>query len=317
VYIRPKFTGGEPVKNILKWIGIVFGGLIALVMLIAIVLYTKSRTEFTKKYDVNVETVSVPTDAASIEHGQHLATILCMECHAKDLGGTPDWFNGGPMGGANTPNLTTGKGGLGSQLTDTDLVRVLRHGVKPDGTSVFIMPAQDFYHMSDKDLGDLIAYIRSIQPVNRVASSPQLHFTFMGNVMYGAGVFGNLLRAGEIDQVNRPAVPAPAVSSEYGEYLVSINGCHDCHGAQLAGGKPGDPGSPLAPNLTPGGELRAWSEVDFVKTLRTGVSPTGTNLPDRYMPWMFKSQMTDNELNAVWMYLQSLPSLPTSTAPAE
>ena len=135
--------------------------------------------------------------------------------------------------------------------------------------------------------------------------------------MYGAGVFGNLLRAGEIVQVNRPAVPVPAVSAEYGQYLVSINGCHDCHGAQLAGGKPGDPGSPFAPNLTPGGELRAWSVADFVKTLRTGVTPSGTNLPDRYMPWMFKSQMTDDELNAVFLYLQSLPSLPTSTAPAE
>jgi mono/diheme cytochrome c family protein len=156
---------------------------------------------------VNVASVSVPTDAASIEHGKHLATILCMECHAKDLGGTPNWFELGPMGGANTPNLTTGKGGLGSQLTDEDLMRVLRNGVKPDGTSVFVMPAQDFYYMSDRDLGDLIAYIRSVPPVDREASSAQLHFTFLGGTIYGAGVFGNQLRASEIDQVNRPVVP--------------------------------------------------------------------------------------------------------------
>lgn len=304
-------------KKVLKWIGIVLGSLIALVLLIAIGLYTKSRLEFNKKYAVTVEDVSIPTDSASIEHGQHLATILCMECHAKDLGGTPDWFNGGPMGGANTPNLTTGKGGLGNQLTATDLVRVVRHGVKPDGTSVFIMPAQDFYYMSDKDLGDLIAFIKSEPPVDREASTPQLHFTFLGNVMYGAGVFGNLLRAGELDQTNRPAIPETGISAEYGHYLVNINGCHDCHGAQLAGGKPGDPGSPLAPNLTPGGELNAWSETDFINTLRSGVTPSGTKLPNRFMPWMSKSQMTDDELKAVWMYLKSLPSLPTSTAPAE
>jgi mono/diheme cytochrome c family protein len=304
-------------KKILKWIGTVLGGLIALVLLIALILYTKSRLEFSRKYDVQVETVAVPADAAAIDHGQHLAATLCMECHAKDLGGTPNWFDGGPIGGANTPNLTSGKGGLGSQLTDKDLVRVLWHGVKPDGTSVFIMPAQDFYHMSDKDLGDLIAYIRSIPPVDQVADSPQLHFTILGNVMYGAGMFGNLLRAGEVDQVNRPVVPEPGLSVEYGQYLVNINGCHDCHGAQLAGGKPGDPSSPLAPNLTPGGELRAWSETDFIKTLRTGVTPSGTNLPDQFMPWVFKSQMTDDELKAVWMYLKSLPALPSSTAPAE
>jgi mono/diheme cytochrome c family protein len=135
--------------------------------------------------------------------------------------------------------------------------------------------------------------------------------------MYGAGVFGNLLRAGTLDQVNRPSLPEPGVSAAYGQYLVNVNGCHDCHGAQLAGGKPGDPSSPLAPNLTPGGELTAWSEADFIKTLRTGVTPSGTNLPDNFMPWQFKSQMTDDELKAVFAYLKSLPKLPTSTKPAE
>ncbi len=304
-------------KKILKWIGIVLGSLIALILLAVAGMYIKARVEFTRKYEVKVESISVPTDAASIEHGAHLATILCMECHSKDLGGTPDWFDGGPLGGANTPNLTTGKGGLGSQLTDEELVRILRHGIKPDGSSVFIMPAQNFYYLSDKDLGDLIAYVRSVPPVDRVASKPQLHFTFMGSVMYGFGVFGNLMVASQVDQVNRPSVPQPGVNADYGQYLVNINGCRSCHGAQLAGGKPGDPNSPLAPNLTPGGELRAWSEADFIKTLRTGVTPSGTNLPNQFMPWQFKSQMTDDELKAVFAYLKSLPVLPSSTKPAE
>ena len=68
---------------------------------------------------------------------------------------------------------------------------------------------------------------------------------------------------------------------------------------------------------SPGGELTAWSEADFIKTLRTGVTPSGTNLPDKFMPWQFKSQMTDDELKAVFAYLKSLPPLTTSTQPAE
>ena len=116
-------------KKVLKWIGIVLGSLIALILLVVVGMYIKARIEFTRKYDVKVESIVAPTDAASIEHGGHLATILCMECHAKDLGGTPDWFDGGALGGANTPNLTTGKGGLGSQLTNEDFVRILRHGM--------------------------------------------------------------------------------------------------------------------------------------------------------------------------------------------
>jgi mono/diheme cytochrome c family protein len=304
-------------KKVLKWIGIVLGSLIGLILLVALALYAKSRVGFTAKYEPQVEGVNIPADATSLQHGQHLATILCMECHQKDLGGQPDWFDGGPMGGANTPNLTTGKGGLGRQLSDTDFVRVLRYGVKPDGTSVFIMPSQDFAQLSNKDLGDLIAYVRSVPPVDREAPKPQLHFTFLGNVMYGAGVFGNLLRAGEIEKMNVATAPAPGVTSEYGQYLVNINGCHDCHGAQLSGGKPGDPKSPLAPNLTPGGELRAWSEADFIKALRTGLTPSGTQLRDTFMPWKFKGLMTDDELKAAWAYLHSLPPLTTSTAPAE
>jgi mono/diheme cytochrome c family protein len=304
-------------KKVFKWIGIVLGAIIGLILLVVVGLYIKGRAEFSRKYDVNVESVAIPTDAASLARGQHLATILCAECHEQDLGGNPDWFDGGGLGSATTPNLTTGKGGLGNQLADADFIRVLRHGVKPDGTSVFIMPSQDFHYMSDADLGALIAYIRSVAPVDRVASKPQVSLSFMGNVLYGAGMFGHLLRADVIDHTVQPTAPQPGVTAEYGQYLVNINGCHDCHGAQLAGGKPGAPNSPLAPNLTPGGELAAWSEADFLKALHTGVTPAGTNLRDEFMPWKFKGQMTDDELKTIWANLQSLPKLPTSTAPAE
>ena len=305
-------------RRVLKWIGIVLGSLVGLVLLVAIVLFAKSRLEFAKKYDVQAQSVVVPTDAASIERGHHLATILCMECHTADLGGDPHFFDGGALGKGISPNLTSGQGGLGAQFTDADFVRAIRNGVKPDGTSVFLMPSTDFYYLSDQDLGDLIAYIRSVPAVDRQTPEPHARFSFLGNMMYGAGLFGNLLRAGRIEQLGEaPSAPQPGITAAYGQYLVTINGCHDCHGAQLSGGKPSQPGSPLAPNLTPGGELRAWTEADFIKTLRTGVTPSGTQLPNQFMPWKSKSQMTDDELKAVWAYFQSLPPLTTSTAPAE
>lgn len=106
------------------------------------------------------------------------------------------------------------------------------------------------------------------------------------------------------------------MTAEYGEYLVNINGCRACHGAQLAGGKPSDPNSPLAPNLTPGGELIAWTDADFIQTLRTGVALSGNLLNPKFMPWPYKGRMTDDELKAIFLYLQSLPKLPTSTASA-
>jgi len=64
-----------------------------------------------------------------------------------------------------------------------------------------------------------------------------------------------------------------------------------------------------SPNLTPGGELASWSEVDFFTAIRTGVTPSGHKLSEE-MPWQNFGQMTDDELKAVWLYLQSLPALP-------
>ena len=62
------------------------------------------------------------------------------------------------------------------------------------------------------------------------------------------------------------------------------------------------------PNLTTGGEVAFWSEEEFIATMRTGVTPGGHQL-NEYMPWKYFGQMTDDELKAVWLYLQSLPAL--------
>jgi hypothetical protein len=84
--------------------------------------------------------------------------------------------------------------------------------------------------------------------------------------------------------------------------------CRACHGEQLNGQIVREEGEYLAPNLTPGGELSSWSEEEFIRTLRTGVTPTGHKLLE-VMRWKYFRYMTDDELKAVWLYLQSLPAL--------
>jgi len=64
----------------------------------------------------------------------------------------------------------------------------------------------------------------------------------------------------------------------------------------------------VALNLTPGGEVGFWSEGQFIATMRTGVTPGGHRLIE-FMPWKYFGEMTDDELKAVWLYLQSLPAL--------
>lgn len=299
--------------RVLKWLGILLGALLGIILLAGLGLYAKARMEMTRTFDMPTTALTVSSQG-SAARGEHLATVMCKECHGDDLGGNPAFLDDPVIGTFVTPNLTTGKGGLGNEFTDADFIRVLRYGIKPNGQSVFIMPAADYFYMADQDIADILAYLRSAPSVDRATPEPHIRPTGIGSVMYGAGLFGNLLSATLVDHAAEPpAAPQPGITPEYGAYLVRINSCRDCHGAELAGGRSSEPGAPPAPNLTDGGELRAWTDAQFITALRTGNTPSGAELRERWMPWRYKGQMTDEELKAIWAYLKSLPALPTAT----
>jgi cytochrome c553 len=100
-------------------------------------------------------------------------------------------------------------------------------------------------------------------------------------------------------------MPAVSASLEYGEYLSGM--CTSCHGADLSGKQSSEPGAPIAPNLTPGGGAGAWTAEEFILTMRTGVNPGGHQLDPQYMPWKSFGKLADEELQAIWIYLASLP----------
>lgn len=108
----------------------------------------------------------------------------------------------------------------------------------------------------------------------------------------------------------RRAAPEAGVTPEYGEYLALS--CKVCHGLTMSGGPiPGFPADwPAAPNLTwgAGSRLPAWDEADFIEFIRTGMKH-GRQVDAKYMPWSSYKYMTDDELRAVWLYLQSLPKV--------
>lgn len=292
-------------RKILKWIGIVLGALVGLLALASLVLYLIGTNKLNRKYNVPVETISVPTDAQSVERGKHMATIfMCTRCHLDNLAGEV-YFDVPGMLSIPTPNLTTGTGGVGAAFSDEDLVRAIRHGVSPEGTALFIMPSKAFHSISDEDLGVVIAYLKSLPPVDNPL--PPRRVEPLGRLLMGAGMFPPFA-ADQIDHAAPPPpTPARGVTVAYGQYLTHI--CTECHGANLNGAPFGPPGQQVpSPNLTPGGELARWSEQGFIQTMRTGVNPFGRTL-DEEMPWKSFGQMTDDELKAVWMYLQSLPAL--------
>ncbi len=270
-------------KRLLKWTGIVFGGMIGLALLAGFALYPSGREQLTRSFpNIPVETVSVPADPDAIARGRHIAVVWgCTKCHGEELSGSllaDDPF----LGTIPASNLTSGSGGIAKSYTDADWVRAIRHGVKPDSRIEIFM--YDYSTMSDRDLGALIAYLRRIPPVD--SDYPAMH---LGPIIPIAPAVGLFTPAAErIDHgAPRPADPAPGATKEYGRYLFAL--CTECHTTNLAG------------------KLEKWKQEDFVRALRTGVLPDGKHLGAAMSPKTF-GEMNDTELTALWLYLQSLPA---------
>jgi mono/diheme cytochrome c family protein len=127
--------------------------------------------------------------------------------------------------------------------------------------------------------------------------------------MFGAGMLGKLPAESVSHEVHVTA-PTREATAAYGEYLVNTHDCRICHGPELNGGPFPDPTiKKISPNLTPGGEPGFWTEEQFIDTIRTGKTPGGHDMDPQFMPWNFYNKFSDEELKAIWLYLQTLPKL--------
>ncbi|HEX8529023.1 MAG TPA: cytochrome c [Cytophagales bacterium] len=115
-----------------------------------------------------------------------------------------------------------------------------------------------------------------------------------------------MLPAEKIDHgaKSRAAVEA-TVSPEYGACLAVS--CSGCHGENFGGGPSPVPGFPPIPNITSAGHPGKWTEAEFIKTLRTGLTLEGKRMKNAAMLWQMTSQYTDLELKALRAYLLTLP----------
>jgi mono/diheme cytochrome c family protein len=246
---------------------------LALIVIVALTAISiMSKRVLANRFEVTPGVVNVPTDSASIERGQHLATAIgkCVECHGEDLGGQS--MDLGPMGTFPAANLTTGKGGR--NRTDADWVRAIHHGVGEGGRPLVFMPALPFSRFSASDLGAIIAWVKSRPPVDR--EIPPLKLGPIGRLLL-AKQPARLVAALAIDHAAPlPADVTPGPTAEYGAYLAVVGGCTYCHGNNLAGGiKEGPPGTPASANLRPDGPTAQWTEADFTRRFAPASDRTG------------------------------------------
>lgn len=295
-------------KKFLKWTLIVVLSIVVILLVSAFVLKQKTENRLSKVYEIKEEKIVIPTDTASLMFGQRWA-LHCKGCHGADFSGT-EFFKDDGLGEINAPNITTGVGGRTAKYTDQDWIRLIRHGVKPNGTPVFIMPSSSFNNFTAEELGCIIAYLKTISAVDKKWQD-EPNMTFLGKVLTGAGAFGKVIHAEDIDH-NKAIVDkiVPEVTVKYGEHLVSLSGCRDCHGPTLNGFKDPNPEAPFSPNITAGGNFGKWSNEVFIKTLRSGTTPEGKEMNKKFMPWDVIGLMNNDELTAIYKYLIAQPKLP-------
>jgi mono/diheme cytochrome c family protein len=279
-----------------------FAGLFMVLILLVGWAYGVSEWKLRRTFEVAGATIAIPRDSVAIARGAHLARAVgsCQGCHGED-GGGGEFADMGPIGRIVAPNLT---GGRTTPLSDADWVRALRSGVGTNHRSLILMPSEVFVYMSASDLGAVIAYYRSLPPVQR--ELPRTQMGLLGRALLAAGAL-DFRVAPKTPDITPPLEIVPGSTVEYGRYLADIAGCHGCHGFGLSGGTvAGPPGTPAASNLTPAA-LSSWTQVDFDRALRQGKRPNGAAI-DSFMPYSVFTHMTDQEVEALWLYLQSVPA---------
>lgn len=291
-------------RRVLAWTGRILLGLVALIAVSAGVVYGVSSNRLARLYPATAHPIPVRDDSASIVEGERLVTIRgCNDCHGANMAGRI-LIDDPAFGRMPTANLTSGR--AGGALTPEAFELAVRHGVRPDGSALKIMPSEEYAHLGDEELAAMYAYVRSLPAVN--APLPPTRIGPVAHALYVAGQIpltpAEKLQADGKGELAHAAAPAAAVTPEFGAYMAKS--CTGCHGQKYAGGS--HPGMTRpARNLTPHATgIEQWTEQDFVTAISTGRRPDGTMLDTTAMPVKMTSKMSDVEKRAIYAYLRTV-----------
>lgn len=287
--------------RILRILGIILGGIVGLALIAVLVIFGLSASKLGQQHAIDVETVTVPTGAEAIAQGQYLYTArACVDCHGPNAEGTA-FIEDPALGTIHAPNLTPA--GVGATYTDQDWVGAIRHGIRPDGTSLLIMPSTEYYYLDDADVGNLIAYFKSL-PATGTPAAPR-SLGPIGTMLVATDQLPLVVNTIDHERARPAAVPHEA-TPEYGRYLATL--CIGCHGMDLQGGAvPGEEPPINSPSITSTGSVGDWTQEEFITAFRTGQRPDGSMISE-VMPWPSLGQSNDTDLTALYLYLHDVES---------
>jgi len=265
-----------------------------------------------------IATQSLAQEDDLIARGEYLVTgpAGCGNCHTPM--GPQGFVEGQELGGrlveqndmftAIAPNITPAS--RIASWSDAELARSIREGIRPDGSVIGPpMPFTFYRGLSDTDLAAIVAYLRTVPEVE---NDP------------GASVYNIPLPPAYGPPVGSvPDIPQ-AVTVEYGEYLAGpVAHCMECHTPMGPQGPMVDTdlgrggfefhgpwGISVASNITSHEDgLAGYTDDEIAAMITQGVRPDGSPMFPP-MPYGFLANMTQDDLDAVILYLRSLPPLP-------
>jgi cytochrome c553 len=268
-----------------KWLFRGIAVIAGLTLLAFAYLYIASERLLHRHYPLPPSSVRAGQGAAAIAHGDRLAHAFgCTDCHRPNLEGAfiPDF-------GVWSLNLTQ----LAKSFSDRDFDRAIRHGLRPDGTSVAeFMPSDAFQYMSDADLADILAFIRS-HPLHGAA-----HAVPSYGIKLRIGLLTGLAKTGRMWFPLQKQALDLGPNYERGRQL-AMTACGECHTTALQGETPPQPHHP--PDLS---IVAAYSRADFLKFMHTGRAAGNRVLPMMSAVARVRiSHLSDVDMNALYNYL--------------
>jgi mono/diheme cytochrome c family protein len=275
-------------NRLFKWLGLAIASLLGLGLVAAAVVWTVGGRAANTTYDIPKSSFVSNPETANIEEGRRLATTRgCFHgCHGGDLEGEVfvDEFI---FGHFNAPDLTRAF----AERSDVELEGIIRHGVFEDGRSTLMMPSAGFHHLSDDDLNDIFAFIRS-QP-----RSDGVHPLVQPGLVARYMIWTDYLEP-QAKQIKESApFLVPEQEHAYGKY-VALTVCAECHSTDLLGF------ADFSPSLV---AVAAYSPEDFHRLMTEGI-PVGDRELD-LMASMSKNRfvhLTEEEEAALYNFLRTL-----------
>lgn len=303
-----------------------FKGLLYLILAVVVLIgcfVAYIQIDGIPKYETEKVDLKVEVTPEKVAMGAKIAAMQCVVCHrgsdgklsGRRLSELPTDF-----GEIHSANITQSKiQGIGN-WTDGEIYYLLRTGCKPDGQYLPVyMPK--FPHMSESDIGSVIAWLRSDNPevqaseIAKVPSKPSFLVKFLSHVAF------------KKIPLNKEPINAPDTNNvqAYGRYLVAARyDCYPCHSAdfktlnmEFPEKTPGYCGGGnmllnlngnqiFTANITADDAtgIGTWTEEDFYKAMHEGVNKEGKSLRD---PMLRYNSLTNQEVKAIFTYLRSVP----------